>query len=819
MTSSSHRQELGLIVLGLVFGWLGALSLWLQSHDPIILAAMCLLTGAGVGAHFWLNRVAAQRDPFIVPIAFALTACGFIVAARVASNFLPRQVAWMVIGIVTLCAVASSRDRLRWLRRFKYTWLIAALVLLAATLLLGVNPTGTGARLWLSVAGLFLQPSEVLRLLMVAFLAAFFSERIAFGHWGIASSGQAWRFRYYGRSLRNIWKTLVPLAPSLVMWVVALALLGTQQDLGAAALLLLTYAFMLYLATGQAALPVMGLLMLVLTGVIGYQLSARVALRINIWLNPWSDPQGSSFQIVQSLIAIANGGLFGQGPGQGRPDYVPAVHTDFPFAAIGEEYGLIGMLAVLALFAILIMRAWRIAHKSQSAYALLLAGGIAALFCVQVFVIVGGNLGLLPLTGVTLPFISYGGSSLLVSYIAVGLLIRLSCDHPAALPLAISPPGTSPSPAPPRDLVFQVTPTQRKAARRGTLLCAILLSCLGLSTGYWSILQRDSLIARSDNPRKVDAERAIQRGAVLARDGTLLATSQLEGSKPDFDAPSFTRKYPNPDTAPIVGYYSIQHGVGGIESYADALLRGQPSMLSSLLHQVQAGAAFTTTVDLHQQAHLARALQGTVGSGIILDWRTGEVLALISNPTFDPNMLDTNWDALRTRADAPLLNRATQGLYQPGALLSWLYSGAKDSTSSSAQPLASWDTSDRFRLGQPVPFELDNSSVPYPVTGTYSETLGQGTLRLTPLRVAVSAASLAAGNTVTPTLTYSPTSADTAAQTPRVTSHMTVLAQMSQKTHVGWYVEIGQTNVTVLALEMSHPDTEALNAAIGRLEP
>jgi cell division protein FtsW (lipid II flippase) len=818
MTSSSQRYELRLIVLGLVFGWLGALSLWLQSHDSTIPAAMCLLTGGGIGAHFWLNRVAVQRDPYLVPVALALTACGFIVGARVASNFLPRQVAWMAIGIAALCVVASSRDRLRWLRRFKYTWLIAALVLLAATLLLGVNPSGAGARLWLSFAGLFLQPSEVLRLLMVAFLAAFFSERIAFGHWGTITSGQSWRVKYRGKSLADIWKTLVPLAPSVVMWLVALALLGTQQDLGAAALLLLTYAFMLYLATGQASLPIIGLLMLGLTGVIGYHLSARVALRINIWLNPWSDPQGSSFQIVQSLIAIANGGLFGQGPGQGRPDYVPAVHTDFPLAAIGEEYGLIGILAILALFAILILRAWRIAHKTSSAYALLLSGGIAALFCVQIFVIVGGNLGLLPLTGVTLPFVSYGGSSLLVSYIAVGLLIRLSCDYGVDSSHSGMPSRPAPSMLSPRDLVFQVTPAQRKAARRGTLLCAVLLGCLSLTAGYWSILQRDNLVTRSDNPRNVDAEWAIERGPILARDGTLLATSQQLTTTVDYAAPRFTRQYPILNVAPVVGYYSIQHGVGGIEAYADQRLRGQTTRLNSLLHRLQQGAAFTTTLDLTQQERLAHALQGVTGSGIVLDWRTGQVLALTSNPTFDPNQLDVNWDNLRTQASAPLLNRATQGLYQPGALLSWLYSGAKQDVTHGVPGLATWDATDHFKLGQPVPFELENSSVRYPVSATYSETLGQGSLRLTPLRVAVSAATLAAGHQVTPTLTYSSALANAGTAEPLVIAHIATLAQMSQKTHVGWYVEITQTNVTVLALEMSAPDMTVLQTAVERLQ-
>jgi cell division protein FtsW (lipid II flippase) len=815
MTVPSQRRELGLIALALAFGWLGALSLWLQSHDATIVTAMLLLTACGTLAHFWLNRVAPNRDGLLLPVTLALTAWGFVIGARVAANFLPRQAVWMVIGVLALCAVAASRDRLRWLRRFKYTWLIAGLVLLAATLLLGVNPTGAGARLWLSVAGFFVQPSEVLRLLMIAFLAAFFSEQVTIGHRSASVPSESWRFRLRGRKVGEVLRSLAPLAPSFVMWLVALSLLATQQDLGAATLLLVTYAVMLYLATGQALLPGLALAMLLITGVIGYHFSSRVALRIDIWLNPWHDPQGTSFQIVQSLIAVANGGIFGQGPGQGRPDYVPAVHTDFPFAAIGEEYGLVGALAVLILFAVLTLRAWRIARGGHSSYALLLAGGIAALFGMQVFVIVGGNLGLLPLTGVTLPFVSYGGSSLLVSYVAVGLLIRLSCDH-LTNGAAIIQPFATPPLYPNGDAVYKTVPAQQVAARRVMLLCTAMIAVLGVVTGYWDIFQRDSLVSRNDNPRNVDAERSINRGAIFARDGSVLAFSQEQPAQAPFVPSSYVRVYPINDVVPIVGYYSIQYGSGGIEAYDDAGLRSGPTELGQLLHATQKGQAIITTVDLREQARLTRALTGTVGAAIILDWHTGEVLALVSNPTFDPNTLDVNWDSLRERADAPLVNRATQGLYQPGALLGWIYAGGRGNATQTR--LQQWDTADRFHLGQPVPFELQNASVPYPATASYSETVGQGTLRLSPLRVAVTAATLAAGSSVTPTLITGRANRYASDSPPKLTAETSVLAQMSQGTHVGWYVKIDSQHVTVLALEMHSNKTDALDAVIRRLQ-
>ncbi len=813
MTPSQQRLELSLTVLAVAFGWLAALSLWLQSHDPVILTAMLLLTVCGVLAHFWLNKFAPERDIALLPIALALTAWGFVVTARVAVNFLPRQETWMVIGLVALCAVVASRDRLRWLRRYKYTWLIAALGLLGATLLLGVNPTGVGARLWLSVGGLFVQPSEILRLLMIAFLAAYFSERVAVGQWSVGSSGERWHLGLRGHTLQEIRKSFAPLAPTLAMWLVALALLASQQDLGAATLLLLTYAFMLYLATGQLLLPGLGLVMLAFMGVIGYQLSSRVALRINIWLNPFSDAKGTSFQIVQSLIAVASGGVFGQGPGQGRPDYVPAVHTDFPFAAIGEEFGLIGALAVLALFAILIMRAWRIARSSPSAYALLLAGGIAALFVIQVLVIIGGNLGLLPLTGVTLPFISYGGSSLLVSYTAVGLLIRLSSDQHTPIPVPVlgSPGATSNG-----DSLYQPIPVQRVAARYSMLLCAGLVVVLGFTTGYRDTLEQEALVTRSDNPRNVDAERAIDRGSILARNGSILAVSRILKPASLYTPPIYTRIYPHPDTAPVVGYYSIQHGLGGIEAYDDVLLRGQLTPLDQLMHDRQRGGTITTTIDLTEQSRLANVLTGTIGSGIVMDWRTGQILAMVSNPTFDPNLLDVNWDKLRARSDAPLVNRATQGLYQPGALLSWIYSEGKDA--SPTDPLPHWDPQDRFHLGQPVPFELPNASVPYPATSTYSETIGQGTLRLSPLRVAVTVAGFAANEPVTPTLILTKTQVQLVERPPHIATRFSGLAQTSQATRVGWYVRIAGWHVTVLAVEISGPSTDSYDRIVQQMD-
>ena len=433
-----HRTrniELALILCALTFGWIGAGSLWLQRNDAGVLLAMAALSVCAIITHFWLNRVAPARDPFLLPPVALLTAFGLLIISRVAPNFLGRQMLSLLIATLALLVISSGHDQLRWLRRFKYTWLLAAFVLLFATLLFGVNPAGIGARLWLSFAGAFFQPSEVLRLLLIAFLAAYFAERLENRDWGLTIKDSLRSDASDPSKFKNSKSRILnpqSLIPTVAMWLAALALLVTQQDLGAALLLLVTFVFMLYLATGSMRLPALLLGLLLIAGGIGYFLSARVAQRIDIWLNPFIDPQGSSFQVVQSLIAVANGGLFGQGINQGRPGYVPAVHTDFPFVMASEEFGLLGAIALIGAFAVICLRAWRVAIRSHTPYRLLLAGGIAAALSFQVFVIIGGNLALVPLTGVTLPFVSYGGSSLLVSYIAIGLLLRISADESMA---------------------------------------------------------------------------------------------------------------------------------------------------------------------------------------------------------------------------------------------------------------------------------------------------------------------------------------------------------------------------------------------------
>jgi len=769
----NHSLRLTLMSLALLPAWIGGLSLALQRSDATILLALAALSSLAAMSDIWLVRRAPRSDPHLLPTAVMLTSLGLLSIARTAPNFLGRQMLALGIGFALMLVITARRDRMRWLWRFKYAWLLAGLSLLCASLVFGVNPSGAGPRLWLNIGGLFFQPSELVRLLTVAFLAAYFAEQPA-----------------------GEWRTL---APTALMMALAVAMLLTQQDLGATSLLLITYGLTVYLAVGRRWLLIGLASTLLMAAALGYALSARVAQRINIWLNPWADPQGSAFQIVQSLIAIANGGLFGQGINQGRPDYVPAVHTDFPFIMIAEELGLAGALAVLAGYAVLILRAWQIGLRAPSRYGLLLAGGLAVGLSVQVFIVIGGNLRLSPITGATLPFISYGGTSLVVSYTMLGLLLRLSAD---ALPTAAARSGQR---------------TARLMMRAG----AALIAALGLAAGYWGIVRAGALLARPDNPRSVEAEQATLRGPVYARDGKLLAYSSCaDGPLTCTSArPIYLRRYPHPEAAPAIGYYSLRYGAGGLEAFADATLRGQRTWWDHLLHRPRIGAGITSSLDLIWQARAGQALRAGAahttarGAAVVLDWRSGEVLALASAPSFDPNQLEQDWDALRADPGAPLVNRATQGLYQPGPLLAWLFSLRE------ADPadFRHWQTTAQaLGLGARVPFELPNEAVPLPVNITYSETLGQGHLRVTPLRVAVSVAEVIAGQPVTPTLIArdaAPVNRPPAIQPLPFTGQ----AQIANDRFVGWHVRADEQRVIVLALELPVADHHALHRAISTI--
>ncbi|HET7027491.1 MAG TPA: FtsW/RodA/SpoVE family cell cycle protein [Candidatus Limnocylindrales bacterium] len=380
--------------------------------------------GALLLAH--LAQVVAGRrtDELLLPAVGMLGGISLLLMERLPQSLAGQlggladtQLVWLVlaVAIVTSLAVVVRSDG--WLRRYKYSWAAAGILLLLATFVLGRDVNG--ARLTLALGPISVQPSELLKAILVVFLAGYLSE---FRPLLVEQSWRVGPFRL----------PPVPyLAPMVAMWAIALGIVVVERDLGAALLFFAVFLLLLYIATARAIYVAAGIVAFVAGAALMYRVFGVVQTRVDVWINPWADPLGAGYQQIQALYAFGRGGLLGTGLGAGLPIVggrlpIPAVHTDFPFAALGEELGLVGVLAILGLYLVVIERGLRIAAAAADDFRALLAAGLSLVVGVQAFIIAGGNLKLIPLTGITLPFISYGGSSLVTNAVVVGLLLALS---------------------------------------------------------------------------------------------------------------------------------------------------------------------------------------------------------------------------------------------------------------------------------------------------------------------------------------------------------------------------------------------------------
>lgn len=415
----SNRSEIILLTLSGLFILLGMLSMAIYRGEfptfwmIFVVWLICALAGMRV-----LNRYLPVRDRFLFPLVMFLSGWGLVLIERLAPIFADRQAIWLALSVPAMLLVAILPQPLRWLRTYRYTLLVIALVMLASTIILGRNPSGftSAPQLWVGIGSLYFQPSEAMKLIIVAFLASYLGEQYPM-------------LRPTTAIDKRTRPALSPrlIGPTLLMWGLSIVVLIWQRDLGTATLFFMVFILLLYIASGDLRIVIGGIVLVSLAAVVAYQLFDVVRLRIDIWLNPWADPGGRAYQIVQSLMAFGEGGIFGTGVAQGSPTYIPVVHSDFVFSALAEEWGLLGVIVVLSLFATLVLRGLRIAieHNGRP-FHILLAVGLTMMLAVQALLIMSGVLKLMPLTGVTLPFMSYGGSSLLVSYIMIGLLLRLS---------------------------------------------------------------------------------------------------------------------------------------------------------------------------------------------------------------------------------------------------------------------------------------------------------------------------------------------------------------------------------------------------------
>lgn len=416
-----------LVAAVLITSAAGILLGWSRSSElpPAALVTGLALAAIAIVAHLTVRVTAPDADPLLLPIAFLLNGLGLVLVQRVdlatGSQLAAAQAVWTAVSVGAFCALLLFIREVRILGRLQYTVGLLTILLLLLPLIPGLSAgVINGARLWVDVFGMRFQPGELAKLTMVVFLAAYLERNRAL----------------LSVATQRVGPVLLPaprhLAPLLVATGTALVIMVGLRDLGSALLFFGAFLVMLYVATGRPAYPALGLLAFGVGAVIAYQLFSHVQLRVSIWLDPWADVSGSAYQLAQSLFALATGGLTGTGLGFGRPQDVPFSATDAIFVVIGEELGLLGGTAVLLLYLAMAMRGLKIAQTARDEFATLLATGLTVLIAFQTFVIVGGLTRLVPLTGITLPFVSYGGSSLLSNYLLVALLLRISDESRAA---------------------------------------------------------------------------------------------------------------------------------------------------------------------------------------------------------------------------------------------------------------------------------------------------------------------------------------------------------------------------------------------------
>ncbi|SEL26217.1 cell division protein FtsW, lipid II flippase [Blastococcus sp. DSM 46786] len=378
---------------------------WASYADPLLLPSVALLVGLGLAVIHRLDLAAEQ------------------VGSTVTREDAPVQLVWATLGVALFVTVLVVVRDHRTLSRFAYTLALIGLVLLAIPAVLPASISEVnGAKIWIRVAGFSIQPGEFAKICLVVFFAAYLVDKRDV--LALASKKVAGIELPRGRDL----------GPVLLAWIVSILVLVFERDLGSSLLLFGIFVVMLYVATERAGWLFIGLGLFAGGAFIAYQIFSHVQARVNTWLDPSAYYDGAGYQLMQSLFGLGTGGLFGAGLGGGRPDQVPVAKSDFIAAAVGEELGLFGLVAVIVVYLILVERGLRTSLVVRDAFGKLLATGLAFAIAWQVFVVLGGVTGLLPLTGLTTPFLAYGGSSLVANFVLVALLVRISdaARRPAA---------------------------------------------------------------------------------------------------------------------------------------------------------------------------------------------------------------------------------------------------------------------------------------------------------------------------------------------------------------------------------------------------
>jgi len=412
-----RRVEAGLvlmvgviIIVAYALASLGASASIPANLGPFLVWMLVLL----LIAHLATRRLAPAADPVMLPMALLLNGIGYVMIARL-SNDVPGgsdlaglQSTWTAVGIGAYIGTLVVVPRVRILASYRYLLGLAGMALLALPLVPAFGRQINGARIWASVGPINFQPGEFAKIALAAFFAAYLVD---------------------SRELLRSRLELRDLAPIGVAWVGSLAIMVLERDLGSSLLFFTLFVVVLWVASERALFLGIGAVLFAGGAVLAWSMFTHVQQRVDIWRDPWASPKGDGFQIVEASFALADGGLTGTGLGQGEPDRIPFVESDFIFAAIGEELGLAGSTAILMTFLILIGSGLRVALRADRPFEKLFAVGLTTLLGVQAFIIMGGVLRVVPLTGITLPFVSYGGSSLVSNYVLLALLMRMSHEQ------------------------------------------------------------------------------------------------------------------------------------------------------------------------------------------------------------------------------------------------------------------------------------------------------------------------------------------------------------------------------------------------------
>lgn len=422
-----HRRrrgaELFLLVLALIvgIGAYAAVGLGVDGEVPTNLIGYGgWLTLLVVAAHIAVRIVAPYADPVLLPVVAALNGLGLAIIHRVDlakdTGLASQQLTWMTLGVVLFVGTLIVLPDHRLLARFTYTSGLTAIALLILPMIPGLGTQINGARIWIALGPFSFQPGEIAKVLLVITFAGY----LVVHRDALALAGRRVVFVDLPRGR--------DLGPILMMWIVSLGILVLQRDLGSSLLFFGLFLVMLYVATERAGWLVVGALLFGGGAAVSYQFLGHVQNRVNIWLDPMAyyDKTPGSGQLVESLFGMAWGGLIGRGFGEGSPQRVPFAESDFIMSAIGEELGLTGVMAVILCYGLIVERALRAALICRDGFGKLMATGLAAVLALQVFVVIGGVTKLIPLTGLTTPFLSYGGSSLIANWVIAALLLRIS---------------------------------------------------------------------------------------------------------------------------------------------------------------------------------------------------------------------------------------------------------------------------------------------------------------------------------------------------------------------------------------------------------